>query len=413
MTTRPDTLRPPRALHSLIGGVALSLMLGVAVFSGRVAPDVSTPSRAQPERSLAMHAGGSLHAGFAKPAAPAAIVAPVVPVVQIEPVEPELVRELRTDPEASEPDPASTLPEEPGVDGLGEELTPATPETDPELDEVFWEVPEDMSLDLVASSWGMKLSTLRELNPEVVPEAKRSRGASGEQRVTQPEIAAGTKLCVFRKDTETLTRSIGAPNRGRLRDGIPMPEGPFWRLRKRRPRSFGTHKTISSMLAALRVYGERYPDGPRVGIGEFSKLRGGRIYPHRSHRTGRDVDVGYVKLGDDPKRTGFRATTQKNFDAERNWVLIYALLQTGNVQSIYMSSRLQKLLYKEAKKHVPEEELRRYFQYPWHEDSATAVIHHQHGHKNHFHVRFRCEDWNHRCRARSRQQLAKKSSPNA
>ena len=103
-------------------------------------------------------------------------------------------------------------------------------------------------------------------------------------------------------------------------------------------------------------------------------------------------------------------TTRKNFDAERNWVLVYAILKTGNVQSIYMSSRIQKQLYKEAKKHISLDELHRYFQYPYHDDSGKALIRHQHGHKHHLHVRFRCEDWNRRCRARSRQKLKKKKS---
>ncbi len=407
MKLRLDKLRPPRARHTLAVGAVLVCSLATALVLNLDPARSSAEALAQPQRTLSLLAdasarsGAGLHASLADRGLTPRTARLSQP--QPQPVDPETVRELRTDPEASEPDPAPQ-PAEPGVDGLVTELDSAPkPKTDPELDEVFWEVPEDMSLDRVASAWGFKISALRKLNPDTIPEAKKKRGASGEVYLHQPELAAGTKLRVFKKDPERPTRSIGAPNRGKLRSGIPMPEGPYWRLRPRRPRTFATHKTISSLLAALRAFGQAYPEGPRVRLGEFSKYRGGRIYPHRSHRTGRDVDIGYLKLNDDPERTTFMRTTRKNFDAERNWVLIYAILKTGNVQSIYMSSRIQKQLYKEAKKHIPEAELHQYFQYPWHDDSAKAIIRHQSGHKNHFHVRFRCEDWNRRCRARSRQ----------
>ncbi len=258
---------------------------------------------------------------------------------------------------------------------------------DADLREVFWTVPERSTTDLLAANWGLG-STFFTLNPDLKPGEK---------------LEAGSKVKVYAADPAKPTRSVGHPNRGRLQHGLPLPEGPSWRLRPNRRRTYGTHKTISTLVQAFQAYGERYPDAPPVRVGEIARRRGGRASPHASHRTGRDVDLGYIGTEEDDGEVRWKRMGESTLDAEKSWFLIHEMIKSGNVDTIFISSRLQKFLYREAKAQgLPEEELRRIFQHPRHEDSPSAIIKHWRGHVNHMHVRFRCEDWNTRCRGERR-----------
>lgn len=254
---------------------------------------------------------------------------------------------------------------------------------DDHLREVYWTVPDRSTTDLLAANWGLG-SAFFTLNPELEPGEK---------------VDAGARIKVYAADPAKPTRSVGHPNRGRLQNGLPLPEGSSWRLRPNRRRTFGTHKTISSLVSAFQAYGERYPDAPPVRVGEIAKRKGGRVKPHASHRTGRDVDLGYIGVAEDDGEVRWQRMGESTLDAEKSWFLIHELIKSGNVDTIFISSRLQKFLYRAAKAEgLPEEELRRIFQHPRHPDSPSAIIKHWRGHVNHMHVRFRCEDWNSRCR---------------
>lgn len=254
------------------------------------------------------------------------------------------------------------------------------------LHEVQWTVVEGESRELLASRWGMMERHLVALNPEL-------RGLE--------QVPAGLQLRVFAHDDERPTRSIGAPNKGRLQHGLPMPEGRYWELRERRTRTYGAINAIQAMVTAFTRYGEAF-DGtaPPVSVGEISSPRGGPAHPHSSHRSGRDVDLGYVLL---PGTEGeqWKQASAENFDVEKNWALIRALVDTGEVQTIGISSKLQRLLEPVARADIGEEELGRYFWRPGGGSAQEPILRHWDGHRDHMHVRFRCEQGNTRCRSRS------------
>ena len=256
-----------------------------------------------------------------------------------------------------------------------------------QLHEVFWTAHDNLSLDALAIAWGIKAAQLSELNPELDRQAP---------------VGEGTKLLVYRHDPEHPPQSIGSPNRGKLRNGMPLPEGPGWRLRTHRPRTYGTVNTIRALVDAFEDFGERYPDGPKIRVGELARRTGGRVPPHRSHRSGRDIDIGYIFRGIDDGEHRWKYMNVRNFDAEKNWALVQELLETDQVQTIYIAKKLQKLLHKEAQKHLPPEQLAALFEYPRTPESPHAKIQHWRGHSNHMHVRFLCEQGNRRCSARSK-----------
>lgn len=287
------------------------------------------------------------------------------------------------------------LPSEPWVPATAATPAQAPPEeeADPEpglapmpLHEVQWTVPQGERRGLLASRWGMMERTLVALNPAL-------QGVE--------TVPAGLRLRVYRYDDERPTRSIGAPNKGRLQHGLPMPEGPYWKLRDRRTRAYGATNAIQAMVTAFTRYGEAFEGAaPPVSVGEISGPRGGRAHPHSSHRSGRDVDIGYVLLPGTEGEQWKRANAE-NFDAEKNWALIKSLVETGEVQTIFVSSKLQRMLEPVARQDVGEAELGRYFWRPGGGPEQDPILRHWDGHRDHMHVRFRCEPGNHRCRSQS------------
>ena len=90
--------------------------------------------------------------------------------------------------------------------------------------------------------------------------------------------------------------SIGTPDAGLLLNPVPFAPGPFWTVRDP-SESWGTEETIDFIVTAIETVEERHPGSPHVVIGDISRPGGGgRLNRHRSHQTGRDVDIGLYFL---------------------------------------------------------------------------------------------------------------------
>lgn len=181
--------------------------------------------------------------------------------------------------------------------------------------------------------------------------------------------------------------SVGHPAGGSLKDGRALPDtGPGYRRIGSRP--FGTDETVTYVAYAAWVVAQLFPGTAPVVIGDLSQDGGGHCSPHRSHRTGRDVDIGYYKVDNEPLRF-FVSLESEDLDTDKTWAYVEALLRTGAVQYIFMDRAVQEALYRHAKKDGWDEEtLGKVFQYPGGNDKA--VVRHVSGHRNHFHVRFVC-----------------------
>jgi LysM repeat protein len=159
---------------------------------------------------------------------------------------------------------------------------------------------------------------------------------------------------------------------------------------KRPHLAFGTAKTIGLIEKAVAQYKRKVRGGPKVLMGDISKRGGGTLNPHASHRTGRDVDVGYVLTGEHGNRTRFSGVNRENLDLARTWALVKAFLDTHEVLYIFMDYGHQKLLYDHARSQgVSARELDELFQYPRGRGRSHGIVRHWPSHKHHFHVRFR------------------------
>jgi murein endopeptidase len=197
--------------------------------------------------------------------------------------------------------------------------------------------------------------------------------------------------------TESRSESVGKPNDGYLRHGREMPrEGTgFYRKNDRAP--FGTDEAIAIVLWACSEMVRLYPGTVPAVIGNLSKEGGGRLKPHKSHRAGRDVDIGYY-FNENQFVRGFTDATPDTMDAEKVWTLVELFLSTYQVEYIFIDQTLQEPLFEEAlRRGWTESELEEIFEAPLGARPKHGLIRHSRGHKHHLHVRFKCDKSDGRC----------------
>lgn len=272
-------------------------------------------------------------------------------------------------------------------------IVPFEPRARVELGRVWWTAPRAESVKQVAERFGIALDDLRALDPSLASD----------------RIAAGQRVLVYRHDPEAPSRSIGAPNRGRLEHAAPFPEGDGWSLRVYRPRTWATRHVVAELAASIAEWRERFPAAQPVLLGEFSRRSGGKVRPHRSHRSGRDVDIGYVLL-EPPAAHRFTVATPRTMDAAATWGLVQRLIATGAVEAIFMAESVQNQLLPHALPTIAPERLPAVFSVSTTDPRAkkAAIIRAWGGHDDHMHVRFACTDADEACRDAERRKGKKK-----
>jgi penicillin-insensitive murein DD-endopeptidase len=203
----------------------------------------------------------------------------------------------------------------------------------------------------------------------------------------------------------TFAGAVGAPGQGVLSEGVELPmEGPGYRWYSRTGHHFGVERLVDAVAAAAADVEERRPGGAPLMVGDLSKQFGGRIAGHRTHRTGRDVDLlfyvetpsgesvknpGFYKFGPDglafipPDRGGPKYI---RLDVAREWLLIKSLLTNpdANVQWMFISSPLEALITEYARARGEESVL------VWHAESVMLQPADSLPHDDHLHLRTAC-----------------------
>jgi hypothetical protein len=197
-------------------------------------------------------------------------------------------------------------------------------------------------------------------------------------------------------------QSVGAPWAGRLLRATQLPEGDGYHIRH--PwRAFGTETTVALVERAIGQTLEAFPDEHVLAIGDLSAESGGAITEHRSHQSGRDIDVGLFYI---EQPAGYPASfvhaDQDNLDCAATFKLLESFLATvgddGGVQMIFLDFDVQGILYTWARDNgVSERRLERIFQYPHGRGSSEGLVRHEPNHDNHMHVRFTCPNLDSAC----------------
>jgi murein endopeptidase len=103
------------------------------------------------------------------------------------------------------------------------------------------------------------------------------------------------------------SRAVGRPGKGRLVNGLPLPEESDYWFTWNFPggfspnpefRRYGTEKLILTLECVLTQYGMRHPELARIGVADIALTHGGPFYGkkygglgHGSHQNGLDADV--------------------------------------------------------------------------------------------------------------------------
>jgi murein endopeptidase len=178
----------------------------------------------------------------------------------------------------------------------------------------------------------------------------------------------------------TTGRSVGAPNAGLLLGGVRLPRSGFYVCRSA-VTCVGSASTVEALLRAIIRYQRRMGGRAALRIGDISREGGGALREHKSHQSGRDVDITI------PRRAGEVRTGE--IDWEATALLVESLAEEGAVDAIFLHYDHQAELVRRSGRRMSS-----FVQWrPGVEVAArvnAGLVRHAPGHEGHMHVRFRC-----------------------
>jgi murein endopeptidase len=170
--------------------------------------------------------------------------------------------------------------------------------------------------------------------------------------------------------------SIGRPSRGRLRGGVPLPASDDYTVRVPY-QGYGTSLTVRDVQRAIAGFRSETGFDDPITIGALSRRTGRRLRPHKSHQSGRDVDVRLPAM---PFVDGHSLESHE-VDWHATYALIEAFVRTGDVNVIFLERRFYRRLRRAAERLGADDERIQH---------VLGHLKHSKGHTGHMHVRFRC-----------------------
>ncbi len=196
------------------------------------------------------------------------------------------------------------------------------------------------------------------------------------------------------------------PNDGSLRGGVPLPltaPGLSFNPARDPKARYGTLELVRGLVDAAGLV-DRELGGLPVTINDLSYEQGGPIPHHRSHQSGRDVDVLFYQLGPDgepiesvgaffdPSGAGvdFRDLADPSddlalqLDIPRTWLFVQALIEDdeAQLQQVFVAEHLRTLFLDYARaQNVSAATITRF---------AEMSCQPGYPHDDHFHFRFFC-----------------------
>lgn len=203
-------------------------------------------------------------------------------------------------------------------------------------------------------------------------------------------LAPLTPVITHRSNGEASV-SIGLPHAGRIENAMPMMDGPGRIISAKRWKTWATRTTVRQLDAVLREWKREFPEAPPVLVGNLSSRHGGALDPHKTHQSGRDVDLGYILKWDGKSAVRWQQADASNFDAARTWALLQLLVRSAPVEVVFADRSVQRLLLEYARTHgvIRKSRLGGWLQVAA-SDGRRSLVRHVPGHRDHFHVRFAC-----------------------
>jgi LysM repeat protein len=249
---------------------------------------------------------------------------------------------------------------------------------------------------------GDTLSSIAARHSTTVEALKRDNGLSGSTiRAGQTlSVGSGAPVVPLRL---VAGQSVGRPQSGKLVKGALLPADSAY-YRRHPDRVWGAQHVIDHVRRVVQAVRRQYPGVHRLAIGDISSQRGGFISGHRSHQSGRDVDLGlYFERVPSGYPTEFVTADKGRLNLAATWALVSALWtasrEPGGPARVFLDYDVQGELYEFARKSgASKRELRQIFQYPSGRTARDRFVSHEPKHADHLHVRFRCAPKDEHCR---------------
>jgi len=262
------------------------------------------------------------------------------------------------------------------------------------------------NLDRIAKKLGVTtrhLLTVNDVDPTNLKIGQKLtyytlRGAKGGKGAKGTGDSAGTAAEGPEGDGSD-SQAVGYPNHGRLENGEALVTAVGLRVKSAKE-SYGTNEVVEALFTCGSRFHKTFPKARGMIIGDISQKGGGRMSPHKSHQNGLDVDIGHVRLGKAAESDQFTTLPPSTIDVKRTWAFLRCLLDSKRVARVYMNASVQRVFRAAAeKKHIDIEPytLDALFEVGS-KSQGNAFIQAIGGHVNHFHVRFRCDPDDTRCR---------------
>jgi LysM repeat protein len=238
---------------------------------------------------------------------------------------------------------------------------------------VIHRVEKGETLGAIAEKYNVKTSSVKRWNNGVNPRL----------------LQIGQKLRLYVPGSNGQSVSYGHASSGRLYNGVALRDSPGIDVRNI-AEAYGTERVVNLLSAAAAEVVARWPRTPDLVVGDLSYKNGGSMYPHKSHQSGRDADISFYHRGN-VQLGNFEVMTAETFDARKNWHFFKTLIDTGEVQFIFVNHYLQKELYEYARSiGYTKKQLEPILQYPRSKHTPVGTIRHATGHDDHSHIRFTC-----------------------
>lgn len=216
--------------------------------------------------------------------------------------------------------------------------------------------------------------------------------------VSANRVRAGATLTVFTELPDSRSKSIGTPSRGQLQFAERLRPHRGYRIRDA-ARAWGTQEVVTQLRKAFDHVVRGFPKAPKVEVHDLSYRAGGPIAHHRSHQSGRDVDIAYFHNACRRRTCGFNRIGARQLDVKRQWALLSYWLKRNQLEAVFIDYPLQAALYRHAKaRGASPADLKHWFQYPRGRRFQLGVIRHFPKHADHMHVRFACHKSDPECR---------------
>jgi murein endopeptidase len=186
---------------------------------------------------------------------------------------------------------------------------------------------------------------------------------------------------------------VGTPNKGRILDAVALPASDAYTIRFERL-AFGSSLTVHGVQQAIVAFRRETGYDGNITIGAMSRKTGRRLRPHRSHQSGRDVDIRLPPMRFAKHEAKLTAT---EVDWHATWALLDAFVRTGDVHEIYLERKFYPRLRRAARRLGADEERIQ---------TVMRYLRHVKGHVHHFHVRFECSPQAERCSDATRRRPA-------